>query len=314
MISYARKLHCKPVVGMATLCIFFIARPEPVVAEADPGSAAARQAVMAAQARQPQSRIKGSSCENTLHAIRIFRKEGNPILSRRDFRYRELTALCSQQLLESPSNFMEAWRQIADTNTPPEWRSIVIDCSPVLLSIISVTRKDSLNCLASVIGSGAEPIVKSAAICASEAIVAQTFTNPDSDQEHKNAVYRIILNTCATLTETVKQLEGTKAEPQIKQTDLLVSGLSSLTRILRHTQCDRDQIRLEVASWGTNYRYFDFESSLCFLRLLKFGLYVIPDDSMYSHARSLAKTQFDKELVKMLQNSDLPSTGEQEKR
>jgi hypothetical protein len=306
--------YCLPVICVASLYAFLIWNPVPLIAETDPAALAARQAAMGEQGQRRQSGITVISDKDAIRTIRMFEEEGKPILDRKDIRYRELMASFSQSFTSSPLDFQEAWQRVADTNTPSGWRSMVIECSPVLLPVLSVATDDSLRRLVSIIGSGAEPMVKSAAIGASETIIANMFTGPDFGSECTNAISDVILKTCATLTGTVRRIGNMNAQDRKQQTDLLVSGLSSLTRILQHTRCNDNEIRLAVVGWGTAYQQFDFESILCFIRLLKFGLGVPPDDAIYAYAMNVAQTPLDKKMVMTLRNAGLPDQDKRTQR
>jgi len=80
-------------------------------------------------------------------------------------------------------------------------------------------------------------------------------------------------------------------------------SFQTLLRLIRHASVDGQKYRERIAAWGAEYRRFDYDSCLNYVRLLKSGLGVEPSTDLYDHAKSVARSKSELSRIDFIRNT-----------
>ncbi len=230
--------------------------------------------------------------------------EGRAVRSLGDPEYQEAKARYATHLARSIPDLRAAWKDIGDKDVPDAWRCMVVETVPALLADSTVTATGLVSELQPLIRSDPSLGVRSAAIMTSEALIRQDQTSAHRSSAADAVVSSIVVSAASILDASGKTAAQTLTP---EESAALSVSFQTLLRLIRHASVDGQKYRERIAAWGAEYRRFDYDSCLNYVRLLKSGLSVEPSADLYEHAKSVARSKSESSRVDFIRNTAAPA-------
>lgn len=278
--------------------------------DADTDVLAARRAAIAAYTsgvansqQAAPSRVEEAVKTNWQQEARLaLSAEGRSVRSLGDLEYQEAKARYATHLARSVPDLRTAWKDIGDKDAPDAWRCMVVETVPALLADSTVTATGLVTELQPIIRNDPSLGVRSAAIITSEALIRQDQTGANPSSASDALVSSIVVSAAAILDAS-----GKTAAPTLtpEESAALSVSFQTLLRLIRHASVDGQTYQERIVAWGAEYRRFDYDLCLNYVRLLKFGLGVEPLVDLYDHAKSVARSKSESSRVDFIRNTDM---------
>ncbi len=276
--------------------------------DADADVLAARRAAIAAytsgvaNARQtPPSQAAETIKTNWQEEARLaLGAEGRSVRSLGDREYQAAKARYATHLARAIPDLRAAWKDIGQKDAPDAWRCMVVETVPALLADSTVTATGLVSELQPLIRNDPSLGVRSAAIMTSEALIRQDQTGAHPSIAADAVVSSIVVSAAAILDASGKTA-ATTLMPE--ESAALSVSFQTLLRLIRHASVDGQKYSERIVAWGVEYRRFDYDSCLNYVRLLKSGLGVEPSADLYDHAKSVARSKSEASRVDFIRNA-----------
>lgn len=227
--------------------------------------------------------------------------EGYVVRSLSDPEYQNVKAKYAPRLARSLPDIRLAWRDIDDKDAPDAWRCIVIETVPTLLADPSVSVTGLVSELQPLIRNDSSLGVRSAAIVTSEALVLQDKSGTHLSSAADTVVASIVVAATATLQSSGNSMRTLTPE----ESAMLSLSFQSLLRLIRHADVDENEYRGSIEAWGEDYRRFDYNACLNYIRLLKSGVGVEPASDLYDYAKRVACSKSESSRIDFIRNVNL---------